>query len=587
MRDKPNKLTCFFCKYEIHKTNKSNKFIKFKEQLKPLCRHCTSKKHKPLETIYKNADTQCKTCKKPVMYKNCIACSLCDHFYHAKCVKLSKDDITKIEMICEFYLCPFCNRNTLPNVLDTIESKKPNTKALKTSKECFTCTNKIPKMKYPNKYFIYNDKKRCVCRECSYLGRDILVRENNNIEFLDCSICKNEVKYEAIFCNLCQHWVHPYCNGIDKKLLLELGNSHLTKESWTCFKCISGLYPNNLLCSTEANKICLLGNKDNKQLKKEFTIHDDCSMCLKKVSGHETLSCSTCNHWVHKKCIGYFKNRTEYQNFLHYYSTKPWDCPACKSEMLPFVQLDNEEFFMLLLDMYSESNYVNKADFQQIYTKLSKVDFFSLPEENKETEESRYLNEIDPDHNFRIDDSCSYIIDVSKITIKSCKELIMMTFNIRSIKKNFSHFVNQILSKMNCKVHVICLTESWLGPLDNIKDFSLNSYYPPQHQNRIGNIHGGGVITYIHKDINKMKTVKNLSFVDEYNHCLAIEVTINNKSSTLLNVYRSPNNLNDSFIDKFETVIDKTKSKTCYVLGDMNYNLINVDKHVATRSYYT
>ena len=578
------KLTCFYCKYEIHKYNKSNKYIKFKNQLKPLCRYCTSKKHKPLEIIYKDIDTQCRICRKPVMYKKCIACSICDHFYHEKCLNLSKDDITKIETICNFYLCPICNENALPNLVDTIKLNRPNVEVLKTSKQCFTCINKISKEKYTDKYFIYNDRKRCVSKECSCLGRNIPVREKNYIEFLDCSVCKNEVKYEAIFCDLCQHWVHPYCNGIDKNELKELSSNH-KRENWHCIKCSSELYPNYLLNVTGSDKVSLkVKSKD--VLKSEFVTHDDCSICLKKVSGHETISCSTCNHWIHKKCIGYFKNRTEYQNFLHYYSTKPWDCPACTSEMLPFVLLDNEEFYMLLLDMFSEPSYLNKENFQQIYAKLNNVNFFNCPDASNDPEKNKYLNEIDPDQNFHTIDSCNYIIDIGSISIKSTKELTMMTFNIRSLKKNLNNYVNQILSKLNCKVHVICLTESWLGPLDNIKDFTLDGYHPPKYQNRIGNLHGGGVITYVHKDITKIRAVKNLSFVDEFNHCLATEITINNKSATFLNIYRSPNKLNDSFIDKFDIVIDKAKSKFCYVLGDMNYNLINVDKHDATRSYY-
>ena len=134
--------------------------------------------------------------------------------------------------------------------------------------------------------------------------------------------------------------------------------------------------------------------------------------------------------------------------------------------------------------------------------------------------------------------------------------------------------------------YLICLTESWLSPLDNIKDFELEGYHSPLYQNRIGNMHGGGVITYVHKDISKHRLVKNLSFVDEYNHCLATEVNINNKVTTFLNIYRSPNNLNDMFNTKMEIVLDNAKCKICYVLGDANYNLINLEKHDETRNYY-
>ena len=38
------KLTCFFCKYEIIKNNKSKKLVKFRGNMKPLCKFCNAKK---------------------------------------------------------------------------------------------------------------------------------------------------------------------------------------------------------------------------------------------------------------------------------------------------------------------------------------------------------------------------------------------------------------------------------------------------------------------------------------------------------------------------------------------------------------
>ena len=71
----------------------------------------------------KNIDTQCKICKKPTLYKKCIACSTCEHFYHGKCLDLNKDDIEKIERICNFYMCLKCNTSILPQL--DIKQKKP------------------------------------------------------------------------------------------------------------------------------------------------------------------------------------------------------------------------------------------------------------------------------------------------------------------------------------------------------------------------------------------------------------------------------------------------------------------------------
>ena len=95
---KKSKNTCFFCKYEISKYNMSTKTVLYNKKSRPICKHCTEKRHKSLNKKYINFDTQCKMCIKPTLYKKCIACSICDHFYHGKCLGLSKSDIEKLKM---------------------------------------------------------------------------------------------------------------------------------------------------------------------------------------------------------------------------------------------------------------------------------------------------------------------------------------------------------------------------------------------------------------------------------------------------------------------------------------------------------
>ena len=130
------------------------------------------------------------------------------------------------------------------------------------------------------------------------------------------------------------------------------------------------------------------------------------------------------------------------------------------------------------------------------------------------------------------------------------------------------------------------MTETWLGSLDNIEDYDIPGYHPPLQQNREGNKHGGGVLTYIHKDITSYKVNKKQSFVDEFNHCLSVDININNKTTTIINLYRAPSQNNTTFLNKLEKTIETTGSKKCYILGDLNYNLINIDKHPQTEEYF-
>ena len=232
------------------------------------------------------------------------------------------------------------------------------------------------------------------------------------------------MKYESILCDHCQHLVHPYCNGISKTTLHQLGQ---LAENWYCQNCNLKIYPNFLL--TNNNNHEMLKNQNQIEIKNEFVTYNDCSVCSKKVTGTETLACSSCNHWVHKKCIGHFNNRSEYQNFLVYYSSKSWDCPICTSEMLPFTFLDNDEFIMLLLDIYTKPTYLNNDNIKNVYIKLKGKDFFKTEYDNDDKKD-KYFDKIDPDINFFFNDSCDYIIDTDDIIFQQSSELNMLTFNI-------------------------------------------------------------------------------------------------------------------------------------------------------------
>ena len=117
-------------------------------------------KHKALQYKNKEVDTQCKICKKPTLYKKIIACSICEIFHHGKCLDLNKDDIEKIESICDFFMCQECNKSTLPQQPDTDQLKPKKSLKINTDiKNCLTCNKQISKKQYENKYLIYNNKK--------------------------------------------------------------------------------------------------------------------------------------------------------------------------------------------------------------------------------------------------------------------------------------------------------------------------------------------------------------------------------------------------------------------------------------------
>ena len=105
------------------------------------------------------------------------------------------------------------------------------------------------------------------------------------MEFLDCSICKKEVKQESSFCNSCLHWVHPGCSGLTRKDLFDINNDFY--GDWFCLPCLKDMFP-------------LYPTFEDSQIESdEFTTYTDCSSCSQIVKG-ESMCCSLCSHWVHK-----------------------------------------------------------------------------------------------------------------------------------------------------------------------------------------------------------------------------------------------------------------------------------------------
>ena len=189
-----------------------------------VCHNCKKKSHKILENKYKNYDLKCKVCLKPSMNKNCIGCSECKHMYHAKCLNFTLTDVNIIEKVCSSYTCMKCLKKALPmcNEEDTIKKDKIS-KSKHKAKSCMLCTSSISRKKYYCKHIIYNGKQSQLCINCSKKGLNNKVRDTELLEFKDCSICKKIVKFEAIYCNECHHWIHPACEKIGKNELRRFG----------------------------------------------------------------------------------------------------------------------------------------------------------------------------------------------------------------------------------------------------------------------------------------------------------------------------------------------------------------------------
>ena len=155
--------------------------------------------------------------------------------------------------------------------------------------------------------------------------------------------------------------------------------------------------------------------------------------------------------------------------------------------------------------------------------------------------------------------------------------------NIRSLQKNFDSLFNMLMT-LKFEFKVICITETWRS--DNSMNhnlFKLPQYKSIYQIRRTGK--GGGIAVFLHESLTfNVRHVLSVNNADIEALCVEI---INKKSKNILinTQYRQPaGNFNEfkaylnTFLAKF-----KTTDKTCFLVGDLNLNLIDYRSNAKVR----
>ena len=130
---------------------------------------------------------------------------------------------------------------------------------------------------------------------------------------------------------------------------------------------------------------------------------------------------------------------------------------------------------------------------------------------------------------------------------------------------------------------VICITETWCS--DNHNLFKLPQYNSIHQVKRTGK--GGGIAVFLHESLT-FNVRHDLSANNANIEALCIEI-INKKSKNILinTQYRqSAGNFNEfeAYLNPF-LVKSKTTDKTCFLVGDLNLNLIDYQSNAKVRDF--
>lgn len=174
----------------------------------------------------------------------------------------------------------------------------------------------------------------------------------------------------------------------------------------------------------------------------------------------------------------------------------------------------------------------------------------------------------------------------------SVTKLNILSLNSESLNAKFSQisYLVDTLESENCRLHVICLQESWLTASHDTSLLQLQNYHFI-HQPKSCSEHGG-VCMYIHDSI-KFKIHEPKLFTTWENQTIELHPTFSSKSILISNVYRPPNaknftelqaivQFNEEFLNYYSNFPKNFYIK--YLVGDFNLDILktNVNENICT-----
>ena len=286
---------------------------------------------------------------------------------------------------------------------------------------------------------------------------------------------------------------------------------------------------------------------------------------------------------MHRQCIPL--SRKEFHE-NHITSTQ-WICTLCTGSLFPFNHvLDDDEFALELF------NYHN--DLPKLHLDLNNDNIFDVFDMNDT--DFLPLFSCDPDIHFYNDYRRNVICDSKYYSIDSFNETRSTVFsdvssfslchlNIRSLPAHLVEF-DALLSTMNISFDVIALTETWLtaqnADLYNIMGYNCVHKYRSDTR-------GGGVSVLVRKTLNFTHR-NDISIFNSDIESVFIEIEKSligeSKNVVIGSIYR-PHSDCESFIKSMEKIFNtlKLENKTCYFLGDFNFDLFKHELHKPTSDF--
>ena len=268
------------------------------------------------------------------------------------------------------------------------------------------------------------------------------------------------------------------------------------------------------------------------------------------------------------------------RNQVAYTDEDLWLCSYCLVDIFPYNHISNNDDF--LGSIREESNHHNIAINKNLGKKLN-----IFPEELG----NRLLinnNELDPDNNLFADlawDS-PYTTPAAVLRPASTPLFYVMHLNCRSIAHKIPE-INELLGYI--PVSVLALTETWLN--NELADTINIPHYQLIHKAKQSG-RCGGVGLLIKQDITYQNyDTAALGPEPKTYECIfaRIPLTAGNGSCLVGAIYRSPGTNLEEFCVEMDLLMSKIemKEKHIILMGDFNIDLLRVEDHSGTHSFFS
>ena len=363
----------------------------------------------------------------------------------------------------------------------------------------------------------------------------------------DCNICKKLVKNtdKGIQCDNCDEWIHTKCEKISENQY-EIYNIDPEKV-FICKKCRK------------------------------------CNVCERTIAtNHKRLKCNTCLKFIHPKCNK--MNEKEYK--IAKDNESNFECIFCFAIKFPFASLTSNNFEVTVNNGALNPDNVelnfSPTEYQKhVFNEISHLTF-----NNNEEIETDEDEEIIPSVN------CEYYTcdDFLKKEFNSETNFSILHLNIHSVRMHIGQ-LQLYLELLNFNFDAICLSESKIekGKENLTTDISLPGYQTPVGTPTEST--KGGVLIYIKNGLNfKPRPDLNI-YESKYLESFFIEIINEKAANDILGViYRHPSQnevtFNEDHLPKILEKTSKNSHKNIYICGDINFNLLNIEKHSETANFF-